>query len=116
MASYDSYKKVVADQIPNNTFDYDNLASGVRETFCVKWFYGISCRCSAGCCCLWTVPSNVRRANWEMWGAGGNGAGACSCLVMSNTRTLAAEHTLVKVLKQMLAVHIEYVRCRRVSV
>ena len=79
MASYDSYKKVVADQIPNSTFDYDNLASGVRETFCVKWFYGISCRCSAGCCCLWTVPSNVRRANWEMWGAGGNGAGACSC-------------------------------------
>ena len=79
MASYTSYKKVVADQIPNSTFDYNNLASGVRERFCVKWFYGISCRCSAGCCCNWSVPSCVRNLNWELWGAGGNGNGACSC-------------------------------------
>ena len=79
MASYTSYKKVVADQIPNSTFDYNNLASGIRERFCVKWFYGISCRCSAGCCCNWSVPSCVRNLNWEIWGAGGNGSGACSC-------------------------------------
>lgn len=79
MASYNSYKKVRSDQLTNSVVDYNNLASGVRDNFCVKWFYGISCRCSAGCCCLFTMPSCTRQANWELWGAGGNGSGACSC-------------------------------------
>lgn len=30
-----------------------------------------------GCCCLWTVPAGVTQAQFQIWGAGGNGV-ACS--------------------------------------
>jgi len=79
MASYRSYKKVTGAQIVDGAVDANNLAAGVRDNYCVKWTWGNPCRCSAGCCCLWTVPSQVRNLNFELWGAGGNGAGACSC-------------------------------------
>ena len=35
--------------------------------------------CAPGCCCEWVVPTGVRRVFFELWGAGGNGNGACSC-------------------------------------
>lgn len=79
MASYRSYKRLNGDQVLDKSIDNAHLASGVRSTYTVKWFYGVSCRCSPGCCCLWTVPNNICQLNWELWGAGGNGAGACSC-------------------------------------
>lgn len=31
----------------------------------------------SGCCCLWTVPAGVTQAQFQIWGAGGNG-NACS--------------------------------------
>lgn len=65
--------------IPDQTITREHMTCNIRDNWCVKWVYGISCRCSAGCCCNWTVPSCVRRANFELWGAGGNGNGACSC-------------------------------------
>lgn len=34
---------------------------------------------SGGCCCLWTVPEGVTSVSFEMWGAGGGGAGARCC-------------------------------------
>ena len=34
---------------------------------------------TSGCCCNWTVPAGVQRVYWELWGAGGNGHGSCSC-------------------------------------
>ena len=34
---------------------------------------------NGGCCCLWTVPSGVTSVTFELWGAGGDGAGGCCC-------------------------------------
>jgi hypothetical protein len=32
-----------------------------------------------GCCCAWTVPTDIRNVTFEMWGGSGAGAGACCC-------------------------------------
>ena len=45
----------------------------------MKHIYGQPQVCSPGCCCLWTVPDGVKRVTFELWGAGGNGNGHCSC-------------------------------------
>lgn len=80
MASYKSYKaKVTSENIPAQALTQENFSDTVRSSFCTKWFYGSPGACTRGCCCLWTVPSNVRVLRWELWGAGGNGAGTCSC-------------------------------------
>ena len=79
MASYASYKKIDAStQVDDNSIPATAVASGAFDTWCVKWFYGTPNRCSPGCCCLWTVPTGVRRAYFELWGSGGNGHGMCS--------------------------------------
>ena len=79
MATYESYKSVAADQIPAGGITAAKISNDARHCYCTKWFYGDPDRCSPGCCCLWTVPTGVRRLFWEAWGAGGNGHGACSC-------------------------------------
>ena len=80
MASYASYKKVVAsDSIDPGAITDVNLAPGTRRHFGVKWFFGQPCACSTGCCCLWSVPDHVRKLQIEAWGAGGGGNGACDC-------------------------------------
>jgi len=79
MASYDSYKKVRGDQLVDGTVVEDALGTDVRHRLCTKWIMGTTCRCSPGCCCLWSVPGCVRRVTFELWGAGGNGNGACVC-------------------------------------
>ena len=78
MASYSSYKKVSGASITDGTIPGTAFGSGVFDTWCVKWIYGTPNICSPGCCCLWTVPTGVRRLHFEIWGAGGNGHGACS--------------------------------------
>ena len=79
MATYASYKKVSGAQFDNSTLDDNRLANTTLNNFGVKWFHGLPCRCSPGCCCNWTVPTGVCRMTIELWGAGGNGSGACSC-------------------------------------
>ena len=79
MANYNSYKQVKSDQIPPGIITDEKLDIETRHRLNVKWIYGNPCRCSSGCCCAWTVPENTRRVFWELWGAGGNGHGACSC-------------------------------------
>ena len=79
MATYTSYKKINGSQIQDGIIDDNMINSNTLNNFGVKWFFGIPCRCSAGCCCNWSVPSQVKRLHWELWGSGGNGAGACSC-------------------------------------
>lgn len=79
MASYSSYRRLTGTQVIDKSITQDHIANNVRDNFCVKWFYGTPGVCSPGCCCLWTVPACTRRLNWELWGAGGNGNGACSC-------------------------------------
>lgn len=79
MATYASYKKIKSDQIVNGTVTEEKLGTDVRHRLCTKWIMGTACRCSPGCCCLWSVPGCVRRVFFELWGAGGNGSGACSC-------------------------------------
>jgi hypothetical protein len=81
MANYSSYKanRISGTNIDSGAITNDMLTSDVRTTWCVKWVRGTPSACSPGCCCLWTVPSNVKQIKWELWGAGGNGHGACSC-------------------------------------
>ena len=78
MATYSSYKKVDGSQLVANTLSDNDLASSTMNTFGTKWVHGLPCRCSPGCCCNWTVPTGACRITWEIWGAGGNGSGACS--------------------------------------
>lgn len=79
MATYGSYKKIVTDQIIDGTVPRSKLGPGGGPQYNVFWVYGSPGSCTSGCCCLWTVPSGVKRVTFELWGAGGNGNGACSC-------------------------------------
>jgi hypothetical protein len=80
MASYSSYKKVVAnDSLTPGVISDNSLALGTRKQFGVRWVFGQPCACSTGCCCLWTVPANVYKMQVEAWGAGGSGHGSCNC-------------------------------------
>ena len=79
MASYSSYKTVKGDQIPDGVISNDKLEIDARRCFCTKWIYGSPGACTTGCCCRWVVPADTRTVRWELWGAGGNGHGACSC-------------------------------------
>ena len=79
MADYRAYRQIRADQLPDGVIDASKLQSGVAPRYCVKHIYGHPCYCTPGCCCAWTVPSGVERVTFELWGAGGNGNGACSC-------------------------------------
>ena len=79
MASYRSYKKVTAAMVPDSSISIEKLEPGSGPSFCVKHVYGTPNSCTPGCCCYWQVPSGATRITWEVWGAGGNGNGACSC-------------------------------------
>ena len=79
MATYGSYKKIVQGQIIDSTIPNSALAPGAGLAYNVFHVFGQQCHCSSGCCCLWTVPVGVKRVTFELWGAGGNGHGACSC-------------------------------------
>ena len=80
MASYSSYKKISSDMVATGSIPSSAIASGTFSNWCVKWIYGApGSVCSTGCCCAWTVPTNVTRVTWEVWGAGGNGHGECNC-------------------------------------
>jgi len=79
MANYSDYRQVPADSIPSGTVTNAKLDLDARHCYCTKWIYGQPGACASGCCCLWTVPTGVRKVYWEIWGAGGNGNGACSC-------------------------------------
>ncbi len=79
MATYESYKKVVNEQIIDGSITEDKMGTDVRHRLCTKWLIGNACRCSAGCCCSWNAPGCTRKVFFELWGSGGNGSGACSC-------------------------------------
>ncbi|MBO71856.1 MAG: hypothetical protein CL508_06035 [Actinobacteria bacterium] len=78
MASYSSYKKVSGASLQAASLDSTKFDPSTRKTYGVKWIFGSPNSCSNGCCCLWTIPAGVRKVQWEIWGAGGSGAGACS--------------------------------------
>ena len=79
MATYASYKKLTGEELTDGSVDGADLASPLNTTYGVKWFYGSPGACTPGCCCLWTVPAGVKKLHIQIWGAGGNGSGACSC-------------------------------------
>lgn len=92
MATYDSYKKINADQLQNNLFDEGSLEAGNGHDYGVVWVYSArgmqchSCANAGGCvcqacgrCCQWTVPSRASTATFEIWSGGGGGAGNTCC-------------------------------------
>ena len=79
MASYASYKKIDGTSFVDNSIPESKVSSNSFNTWNVKWIYGNPVALTGGCCCLWTVPSGVYNVYFELWGAGGNGHGTCSC-------------------------------------
>ena len=77
MASYASYKKVSGESVVDGTVTDAKISSSAFKNYCVKWIRGCLGAETPGCCCLWTVPTGVRRVTFELWGAGGNGHGLC---------------------------------------
>lgn len=92
MATYDSYKKLTTDQIPDNFVNSNQLANGAGVRYNTLWVYNSrmmqchQCASAGGCCCqycgrccLFTVPSKVCKVTFEIWSGGGGGAGhTCS--------------------------------------
>ena len=79
MANYSSYKIVNGDQFVGAAVTATKFSGSPNSSYGVKWFFGTMCRCSPGCCCLWSTPTDVQNLWVQAWGSGGNGTGACSC-------------------------------------
>ena len=79
MASYSSYQKISGSSFIDGTIPEAAVSQNALSSWCVKWIYGSQDACSQGCCCLWTVPTSVRKVFFEIWGSGGSGHGACVC-------------------------------------
>ena len=92
MASYNSYKKLKAENFTSNSITEDKLTTGAQNYRGVLWVFNPKrsrCRqCSTteivvnrpnGRCCLWTVPSGVTKVTFEIWSGGGGGAGPTCC-------------------------------------
>lgn len=77
MATYASYKKVSGASLPTGSITDAKLDPSAFKNYAVKWIRGCLGETTPGCCCLWTVPTGVRRVTFELWGAGGNGHGLC---------------------------------------
>lgn len=79
MATYSSYRALTTEEIADNSLTDTNFAPDAAKTFGVFWVFGDPGACTTGCCCYWTVPNYVKKVTFEIWGAGGNGHGQCSC-------------------------------------
>ena len=91
MATYGSYKQIKTDQLTNGSVSTANLCLSAGLGNCTTWVFnnrGMCCNSCAqfgcneqtnGCCCLWTVPSNVSCVTFEIWSGGGGGAGMICC-------------------------------------
>ena len=77
MASYSSYKRIASDSLLDGTITDPAFQTGAGKNFGVQWIRGYIGCTTGGCCCLWTVPANIKRVTFEAWGAGGNGNGMC---------------------------------------
>ena len=82
MANYSSYKIVQGDQFVGAAVTATKFSGSPNSSYGVKWFFGTMCRCSPGCCCLWTAPSDVQNMWIQMWGAGGNGVNTLFVLLV----------------------------------
>lgn len=98
MATYNSYKKLEPDQIPNEVFDNNSIAPGAGNNYGVQWVYnergmrchscannGNCCEQANGKCCRWVVPDQVAKVTFEIWSGGGGGPGntCCTCCTHS---------------------------------
>ena len=92
MATYSSYKKIVADNVADSIVTNDKLKPGAGMNQGVQWIYSPraltcqqcanagGCVCQAcGRCCQWTVPPYVSTVTFEIWSGGGGGAGNTCC-------------------------------------
>ena len=78
MAQYTDYKKIDGASLPSGVITDAKIDPSAFNSWNIKWIYGSPNPVSSGCCCLWTVPSGVRKITFEIWGSGGNGHGKCS--------------------------------------
>ena len=98
MATYASYRKITNDFFPTDVITQNKLVVGAANRTGILWIFnqrGFICQnCSnaGGCveqangrCCLWTVPTGVTKATFEIWSGGGGGAGhnCCNCCSMA---------------------------------
>jgi len=90
MASYSSYKKIVADNLSNDVVSSTALSAtsayGVQWIFNERGFRCRNCANAGGCCeqangkcCLWCVPANITKVTFEIWSGGGGGPGMTCC-------------------------------------
>jgi len=95
MSTYSKFKKIPADRVDPGIITTGKLQSGFGSlrTFLVANEQALCFdACAAGgatdplyCqyngkCCLWTVPTGVKKATFELWSGGGGGAGhSCLC-------------------------------------
>jgi hypothetical protein len=98
MATYASYKKLVTENLVDDSIPSTALASGAGSRYREQWIYNTrwkaceTCANAGGCCCQYcgaccqfTVPSKVTRVTFEIWSGGGGGAGmtCCNCCSFS---------------------------------
>ena len=69
----------MAISLRNYLFGYASGTAITPGEFTV-WNTNTQTQSNGGACCLWTVPSGVTCAVFEIWSAGGSGAGSCCCM------------------------------------
>ncbi len=62
---------------PDSNYNVVSTSSPLTQLFVYNT--NVSSVQNGGQCCLWTVPSGVYWAKFEVWGGGGDGPGACCC-------------------------------------
>lgn len=65
------------DLFPTSQFVSGGVSGGMEQTYVYNTSFDSTN--NGGRCCLWTVPTGVTWARFEVWGGGGGGAGACCC-------------------------------------
>jgi hypothetical protein len=60
-------------------YGYEAGSTIVPGEFTV-WNTSTTTNSNGGFCCLWTVPTGITKAVFEIWSSGGSGGGACCCM------------------------------------
>lgn len=64
--------------MPNGNTSYAGCINGVGE-YCGFKVCAPTGNLTSGACCQWTVPAGVKRARFQIWGAGAGSLSGCCC-------------------------------------